>query len=172
MVDYWHYKAVHYWTNVIKRKRTFCLDARFFGIVETFCEKAWLIELIRAEMPEALLHEMQNESVSYRPKLDFESDVADMLNTLWNNGACRDDLRRLLLKVALDWFAKSEREGIGGSGLSSPVGVRKEVEMCIEKGLLVPSCGPDSPPERELFVRMAVRLTGSTPDRAVEESNA
>lgn len=155
MVNYWHYKAVHYWANVLTRKRTFCLDAGFFRIVETFCVKDWLVELIRGEMPETLLHEMQNESVSYRPKLDFGSDIASILTALWNNASCRDDLRRLLLKVAMDWFERSERDGIADSGLPSSVGVRKEVEMCIEKGLLVPSCGPDSVAERGLFVKLA-----------------
>ena len=68
MVDYWQYKAVHYWANVISRKRTFCLDEGFFKVAEVLCEKERIIELIRGEMTEELLHEMQNESVSYRPK--------------------------------------------------------------------------------------------------------
>lgn len=156
MVDYWQYKAVHYWTNVISRKRTFCLDEGFFKVAEILCDKEWLVEMIRGEMTEELLHEMQNESVSYRPKLDFSSGSASILNALWNNGSSRDGVRRLLLKVAMEWFAKCEREGVGESGLPAPVGVRKEVEMCIEKGLLVPSCGPDSSAEREMFVRMAL----------------
>lgn len=155
MVDYWQYKAVHYWANVISRKRTFCLDEGFFKVAEVLCDKERLIELIRGEMTEELLHEMQNESVSYRPKLDFSSGRASILNTLWNNGSSRDGVRQLLLKVVMEWFAKCEREGVGESGLPAPVGVRKEVEMCIEKGLLIPSCGPDSPAERQLFIKLA-----------------
>ena len=155
MVDYWQYKAVHYWTNVISRKRTFCLDEGFFKVAELHCDTEWRVEMIRGEMTEELLHEMQNESVSYRPKLDFTSGSASILNALWNNGSSRDGVRRLLLKVAMEWFAKCEREGVGESGLPAPVGVRKEVVMCIEKGLLIPSCGPDSPAERQLFIKLA-----------------
>ena len=34
MMDYWQYKTVHYWANVVRNKQAFCMSADFFKTAE------------------------------------------------------------------------------------------------------------------------------------------
>ena len=40
MMDYWQYKTVHYWANVVRNKQAFCMNADFFKTAEVVLPEA------------------------------------------------------------------------------------------------------------------------------------
>ena len=68
----------------------------------------------------------------------------------------REYVRATLLKMAEEWLCNRVAEGIAGVP-SERIDAAKEVEICIEKGLLVPPGMCDTPERLRAFIDAALR---------------
>jgi len=156
MIDYWEYKAVHYWMNIVRNKRAFCTSADFFRMVGVVMPRERGIPLLWERLPREVLHELQNSTDPYRERLDLNGDYERIWFVLWNNQPTREAVREMLLEAAQDWLYAAERGGIGNVP-ASPHGAQEEVDLCAQRGLLVPPDPYVLPEEREQVLKMATR---------------
>jgi len=155
MVDYWHYKSVLYWSNVVKGKQTFCLNPMFFKTAEAVMGREELVEAVWNRIPPDVLHELQTVSETYRHRLDFNEPQEEILLVLWNANATRGVVREILLERALAWLSGAEREGVGVGPDPWP-GAAVEAALCVDRGLLVPPGPCEDKEELRSFLNLAV----------------
>lgn len=156
MIDYWQYKAVHYWLNTVKNRRAYCLDAEFFRPAVTVIAREEAVRRIWALLPKELLHVLQTRDEPYLDRLDFSASLESIIQVLWNHAPCRETVRGLLLQAAHEWLATAERGGIAEVP-SERIAPSDEVEICVRKNLLVPPGICESPDALRGYVTSAVR---------------
>jgi len=154
MTDYWQYKAVHYWMNIVRNKRAFCTSADFFRMVAAVLPRERGISALWERVPREVLHELQNCADLYRERLNLNGDYARIWFVLWNNQPTREAVREMLLEAAEDWLYAAERGGVGNVP-ASPPGAQEEADLCVQKGLLFPPDPYVLPEERSQFVQLA-----------------
>ena len=155
MKNYLQYKAVIYWTNLLKKRESYCINPAFFATAHVFLTHESLVSKLRAEIPADSLRWLQETAQPpYRNRLELDGKLEDVLCVTWNAPTLRPKLRDILAVAAEGWLAEAEDEGIEPS--SSPgMDAAHEVERCVAEGLLIPPGSCASPEEMEAFVKMA-----------------
>ena len=155
MKNYLQYKAVIYWTNLLKKRESYCINPAFFATAHVFLTHESLVTKLRAGIPADSLRWLQETAQPpYRNRLEIDGKLEDVLCVTWNAPTLRPKLRDILVVAAEGWLAEAEDEGVEPS--SSPgMDAAHEVERCVAEGLLIPPGPCASPEERAAFVRMA-----------------
>ena len=157
MKDYWQYKTVHYWANVVRNKQAFCMNADFFKTAEVVLPREVGIAKIWEVIPPETLHWMQTRTEPYERQLDLQGDYAMIWLNLWNHTPIRETIREVLLTAARNWLAVAERGGIGPS-VGPVLSPRQEAEICVRKGLLNPPDPILLPEAVEEFYKLATTV--------------
>ena len=155
MKNYLQYKAVIYWTNLLKKRESYCINPAFFATAHVFLTHESLVVKLRAEIPADSLRWLQETAQPpYRNRLEIDGKLEDVLCVIWNAPTLRPTLRDILVVAAEGWLAEAEDEGIEPS--SSPgMDAAHDVERCVAEGLLVPPGSCATPEEIAAFVKMA-----------------
>jgi len=155
MKNYLQYKAVIYWTNLLKKRESYCINPAFFATAHVFLTHESLVAKLRAEIPADSLRWLQETAQPpYRNRLEIEGKLEDVLCVIWNAPTLRPKIRDILVVAAEGWLAEAEDEGVEPS--SSPeLDAAHEVERCVAEGLLVPPGPCASFEEMTVFVKMA-----------------
>ena len=155
MKNYLQYKAVIYWTNLLKKRESYCINPAFFATAHVFLTHESLVSKLRAEIPADSLRWLQETAQPpYRNRLELDGKLEDVLCVTWNAPTLRPKLRDILVVAAEGWLAEAEEEGVESS--SSPgMDAAHEVERCVAEGLLIPPGSCASPEEMAAFVKMA-----------------
>ena len=155
MKNYLQYKAVIYWTNLLKKRESYCINPAFFATAHVFLTHESLVAKLRAGIPADSLRWLQETAQPpYRNRLEIDGKLEDVLCVTWNAPTLRPKLRDILVIAAEGWLAEAEDEGVEPS--SSPeLDAAHEVERCVAEGLLVPPGPCASPEEMMTFVKIA-----------------
>ena len=155
MKNYLQYKAVIYWTNLLKKRESYCINPAFFATAHVFLKHESLVAKLRAEIPADSLRWLQETAQPpYRNRLVIDGKLEDVLCVTWNAPTLRPKLRDVLVAAAEEWLAEAEDEGVEPS--SSPeLDATHEVERCVAEGLLVPPGPCVTSEEMTAFVKMA-----------------
>lgn len=154
MVDYWHYRSVLYWSNVVRGKQTFCLDSRFFSTAGTVVGRDELVRIVKERIPAETLHELQTLSEVYKHRLDFNESEEKILLSLWNASPAREAVREILLERAQIWLEGARGEGVGQGPVPWP-GAAVEAALCVDHGVLFPPSPCVGPEEKRAFLVLA-----------------
>ena len=155
MKNYLQYKAVIYWTNLLKKRESYCINPAFFATAHVFLTHESLVAKLRAGIPADSLRWLQETAQPpYRNRLEIDGKLEDVLCVTWNAPTLRPKLRDILVVAAEGWLVEAEDEGVEPS--SSPgMDAAHEVERCVAEELLVPPGPCATPEERAAFVKMA-----------------
>ena len=155
MKNYLRYKAVVYWTNLLKKRESYCINPAFFTTAHVFLTHETLVAKLRAEIPADSLRWLQETAQPpYRNRLEIDGKLEDVLCVIWNAPTLRPKLRDGLVVAAEGWLAEAEDEGVEPS--SSPeLDAGHEVERCVAEGLLVPPGSCATPEEMAEFLKTA-----------------
>ena len=155
MKNYLQYKAVIYWTNLLKKRESYCINPAFFATAHVFLKHESLVAKLRAEIPADSLRWLQETAQPpYRNRLEIDGKLEDVLCVMWNAPTLRPKLRDILVIAAEGWLAEAEDEGVEPSP-SPELDAAHEVERCVAEGLLVPPGPCASPEEMAAFVKVA-----------------
>lgn len=155
MKNYLRYKAVVYWTNLLKKRESYCINPAFFATTRVFLTHASLVAKLRAEIPADSLRWLQETArPPYRNRLEIDGKLEDVLCVIWNAPTLRPKLRDVLVVAAEGWLAEAEDEGVEPSSFPE-LDAAHEVERCVAEGLLVPPGSCATPEEMAAFVKMA-----------------
>ena len=155
MKNYLQYKAVIYWTNLLKKRESYCINPAFFATAHVFLTHESLVSKLRAEIPADSLRWLQETAQPpYRNRLVIDGKLEDVLCVTWNAPTLRPKLRDILVIAAEGWLTEAEDEGVEPSS-SSGMDAAHEVERCVAEGLLVPPGPCASPEEMAAFVKVA-----------------
>lgn len=155
MKNYLQYKAVIYWTNLLKKRESYCINPAFFATAHVFLTHESLVAKLRAEIPADSLRWLQETAQPpYRNRLAIDGKLEDVLCVTWNTPTLRPKLRDILDVAAEQWLAEAEDEGVEPP-FSPKLDAVHEVERCVAEGLLVPPGTCASPEEMAAFVKMA-----------------
>ena len=155
MKNYLQYKAVIYWTNLLKKRESYCINPAFFATAHVFLTHETLVAKLRAEIPADSLRWLQETAQPpYRNRLEIDGKLEDVLCVIWNAPTLRPKLRDVLVVAAEGWLAEAEDEGIEPSSFPG-MDAAHEVERCVAEGLLVPPGPCATPEEMAAFVKMA-----------------
>jgi len=107
MTNYLQYKAVIYWTNLLRKRESYCINPAFFATAHVFLTHESLVAKLRAEIPADSLHWLQETAQSpYRNRLEIGGTLEDVLCLIWNAPTMRTKLRDLLVVAAEGWLAR------------------------------------------------------------------
>ena len=155
MKNYLRYKAVVYWTNLLKKRESYCINPAFFATAHVFLTHESLVAKLRAEIPVDSLRWLQETAQPpYRNRLEIDGKLEDVLCVIWNAPTLRLKLRDVLVIAAEGWLAEAEDEGVEPSSFPE-LDAAQEVERCVAEGLLVPPGPCATPEEMAAFVKMA-----------------
>ena len=155
MKNYLQYKAVIYWTNLLKKRESYCINPAFFATAHVFLTHETLVAKLRAEIPADSLRWLQETAQPpYRNRLEFDGKLEDVLCVIWNAPTLRPKLRDVLVIAAEGWLAEAEDEGIEPSSFPE-LDAAHEVERCVAEGLLVPPGSCATPEEIAAVVKTA-----------------
>ena len=155
MKTYLQYKAVIYWTNLLKRRESYCINPAFFITAHVFLTHESLVTKLRAEIPVDSLRWLQETAQPpYRNRLEIDGTLEDVLCVIWNAPTLRPKLREILVVAAEGWLAEAEDEGVEPSSFPE-LDAAHEVERCVAEGLLVPPGPCATSEEMAAFVKMA-----------------
>lgn len=155
MKNYLRYKAVVYWTNLLKKRESYCINPAFFTTAHVFLTHESLVAKLRAEIPADSLRWLQETArPPYRNRLEIDGKLEDVLCVIWNAPTLRPKLRDVLVVAAEGWLAEAEDEGVEPSSFPE-LDAAHEVERCVAEGLLVPPGSCATPEEMAAFVKMA-----------------
>lgn len=155
MKNYLRYKAVVYWTNLLKKRESYCINPAFFATAHVFLTHESLVAKLRAGIPADSLRWLQETAQPpYRNRLEIDGKLEDVLCVIWNAPTLRPKLRDVLVIAAEGWLAEAEDEGVEPSSFPE-LDAAHEVERCVAEGLLVPPGSCATPEEMAAFVKMA-----------------
>ena len=73
MKNYLRYKAVVYWTNLLKKRESYCINPAFFATAHVFLTHETLVAKLRAEIPADSLRWLQETAQPpYRNRLEID----------------------------------------------------------------------------------------------------